>query len=108
MIQAAPAVAAKPCIVIACPLRSLASLSAGEATRYLAAVDHIHMSVEVGGVIGGEKREQRRDFLRLRVTSQRNLLVYCLQHLVGVFSALHRSQNITRRYGIHPHRRCKL
>src|SRR5271166_4288138 len=99
MTQTAPVVIAKLCMFIASPE---GWSSAGETSSGLGAIDHIHMSVEVGGVIGGEKREQCRNFFRLGVTSQRNLLVHGLKHLVRVFGALHRSQYVPRSNRVHP------
>src|SRR5664280_1998655 len=78
-------------------------LAACQPARRLGAVDHVHVSVEVSGVLGGQKREERGDLFRLGVPAKRDLLVHRLQHFVGVLGALHWGQNISGCDGVHPH-----
>src|SRR6266852_5409988 len=84
-----------PPVMIATLLASCIS-AAGKPSHSFSAVTGVHVPGYVGGVVRCEKREQRRNLLRLGVAAERNFLVHLFEHLVGVLGALHGCQDVTR------------
>src|SRR6266849_6268655 len=89
-----------PPVMIATLLASCIS-AAGKPSHSFSAVTGVHVPGYVGGVVRCEKREQRRNLLRLGVAAERNFLVHLFAHLVGVLGALHGCQDVTGRDRAH-------
>src|SRR5262249_23670690 len=70
-------------------------LSASQSACRLCTIASVHMSRDVSGIVGREEGEECSDFFWLSVTMQGDLAINLLQHLVCVFSTLHRGEHVT-------------